>query len=86
MYALAARCGQPTPHDAELAVKTILDAVGDALARGQRVEIRGFGSFTLTDRPPRVGRNPRNGASVNVPQKYVPHFKPGKALRETVAQ
>ena len=83
---LAARCGQLTHRDAEPAVKTILDAVGDALVRGHRIEIRGFGSFSVTHRPPRLGRNPRSGEAVQIPEKRVPHFKPGKALRESVAQ
>lgn len=83
---LAARFDQLTQRDAELAVKTILDAVGDALVHGQRIEIRGFGSFSVTRRPPRLGRNPRSGESVQIPEKRVPHFKPGKALREAVDQ
>ncbi|MET1116020.1 MAG: integration host factor subunit beta [Comamonas sp.] len=83
---LAARFGQLTQRDAELAVKTILDAVGDALVRGQRIEIRGFGSFSINHRLARMGRNPRSGEAVHIPQKRVPHFKPGKALREAVDQ
>ena len=83
---LAARFGQLTQRDAELAVKTILYAVSDALVRGHRIEVRGFGSFSVTHRPPRLGRNPRSGAAVHIPPKRVPHFKPGKALREAVAQ
>ena len=81
---LAARFGQLTHRDAEYAVKTILDAVSDALVRGHRIEIRGFGSFSVNRRPPRMGRNPRSGESVAIPEKRVPHFKPGKALREAV--
>ncbi|MCX7278207.1 MAG: integration host factor subunit beta [Burkholderiales bacterium] len=81
---LAARFSQLTHRDAEHAVKTILDAVSDALTRGHRVEIRGFGSFSINRRAPRIGRNPRNGESVAIPEKRVPHFKPGKALREAV--
>ncbi len=83
---LAARFGQLTQRDAETAVKTILDAVGDALVRGHRIEIRGFGSFSVSRRPPRMGRNPRSGEAVHIPEKRVPHFKPGKALREAVDQ
>ena len=83
---LAARFGQLTQRDAEYAVKTILDAVSDALVRGHRIEIRGFGSFSVNRRPPRMGRNPRSGEAVHIPEKRVPHFKPGKALRESVAQ
>jgi integration host factor subunit beta len=81
---LAARFGQLTHRDAEFAVKTILDAMSDALVRGHRIEIRGFGSFSLNRRPPRVRRNPRSGEQVEVAEKLVPHFKPGKALREAV--
>jgi integration host factor subunit beta len=81
---LAAKFSQLTQKDAEQAVKTILDAVSDALVRGHRVEIRGFGSFTVNHRAPRTGRNPRSGAEVNIPEKKVPHFKPGKALRELI--
>jgi integration host factor subunit beta len=81
---LAERFSQLTQRDAELAVKIMLDAMSDALARGHRIEIRGFGSFSINRRPPRVGRNPRSGAQVTIPEKLVPHFKPGKALREGV--
>ena len=83
---LAAHFGQLTHRDAEFAVKAILDAMNDALVRGNRIEIRGFGSFSVNYRSPRIGRNPRSGASVAVPEKRVPHFKPGKALREAVDQ
>ncbi|AUM00463.1 integration host factor subunit beta [Zoogloeaceae bacteirum Par-f-2] len=81
---LAARFPQLVAKDADYAVKTILDAMTDALARGDRIEIRGFGSFSLNYRPPRVGRNPKSGEKVHVPEKYVPHFKAGKELRERV--
>lgn len=81
---LAERYPQLVLRDAEFAVKTILDAMGTTLARGHRIEIRGFGSFALSARPPRVGRNPKSGAQVQVPGKRVPHFKPGKELRERV--
>jgi integration host factor subunit beta len=81
---LAARFGQLTQRDAEYAVKAILDAMNDALVRGHRIEIRGFGSFSINHRPPRVGRNPRSGEQVAIAEKRVPHFKPGKALREAV--
>ncbi|XVJ70370.1 MAG: integration host factor subunit beta [Rhizobacter sp.] len=81
---LAERFGQLTQRDTEFAVKTIIDAMSDALARGHRIEIRGFGSFSINRRPPRLGRNPRSGAQVMIPEKLVPHFKPGKALREAV--
>jgi len=82
---LAERFGQLTHRDTEFAVKTILDAMSDALARGHRIEIRGFGSFSLHYRPPRLGRNPKTGDSVALPGKHVPHFKPGKELRERVS-
>ena len=83
---LANRFGQLTHRDAEFAVKAILDAMNDALVAGHRIEIRGFGSFAINRRPPRMGRNPRSGESVAIPEKRVPHFKPGKALRESVDQ
>lgn len=81
---LALRYSQLVTKDAELAVKTILDAMGESLSQGERIEIRGFGSFSLNYRPPRVGRNPKTGGKVSVPEKYVPHFKAGKELRERV--
>jgi integration host factor subunit beta len=64
----------------------MLDAMGEALVKGHRIEIRGFGSFTVNHRPARVGRNPRSGERVDIPEKRVPHFKPGKGLREAVDQ
>ena len=70
--------------DVELSVKTLLEQMSLALASGERIEIRGFGSFSLHFRPPRTGRNPKTGDSVSLPGKYVPHFKPGKELRERV--
>ncbi len=70
--------------DAESAVKVILDTLSNTLSQGGRVEIRGFGSFALNYRPPRQGRNPKTGDKVQVPAKYVPHFKAGKELRERV--
>ena len=81
---LAAQFGQLNQRDAEQAVKTILDAVSDALVRGHRIEIRGFGSFAVRRRSPRVGRNPRTGQAVPIPEKLAAHFKPGKALRTAV--
>ncbi|MCX8017411.1 MAG: integration host factor subunit beta [Rhodocyclaceae bacterium] len=83
---LAERFPQLVAKDADLAVKMVLDAMTDALARGERIEIRGFGSFSLNYRPPRIGRNPKTGEKVEVPAKYVPHFKAGKELRERVDQ
>ena len=70
--------------DIELAVKTILEQMSAALSTGRRIEIRGFGSFSLHYRPPRMGRNPKTGDSVALPGKHVPHFKPGKDLRDRV--
>ena len=81
---LAKRFPQLVVKDADLSVKVILHALSEALAQGDRIEIRGFGSFSLTYRPPRVGRNPKSGDKVQVPEKYVPHFKAGKELRERV--
>jgi len=76
------------PHlalkDVELAVKCIIDQMSDTLASGERIEIRGFGSFSLHHRPPRIGRNPKTGESVSLTEKFVPHFKPGKELRDRV--
>jgi len=70
--------------DVELAVKTLLEHMSEALSSGERIEIRGFGSFSLHHRPPRIGRNPKTGEPVALPGKYVPHFKPGKEMRERV--
>lgn len=70
--------------DVELTVDIILDAISRELTKGGRIEIRGFGSFVLNYRPPRKGRNPKNGESVMIPAKYVPHFRTGKELRERV--
>ena len=81
---LAERFPQLVAKDADFAVKMILYAMSDALAKGDRIEIRGFGSFSLNYRPPRVGRNPKSGDKVSVPEKWVPHFKAGKELRERV--
>ena len=81
---LAERFPQLVAKDADFAVKMILDAMSEALAKGDRIEIRGFGSFSLNYRPPRVGRNPKSGDKVSVPEKWVPHFKAGKELRERV--
>lgn len=82
--ALAARYPQLAARDTDYAVKTVLDAMTQALASGQRIEIRGFGSFSLHYRAPRVGRNPKTGQSVSLEGKFVPHFKPGKELRDRV--
>lgn len=81
---LAERYTQLNAKDADFAVNTILEAMAESLSVGQRIEIRGFGSFALSTRPPRVGRNPKSGERVLVPAKRVPHFKAGKELRERV--
>jgi integration host factor subunit beta len=81
---IASKQTQLSVKDVELAVKTILDLMSAALASGQRIEIRGFGSFSLHHRAPRVGRNPKTGESVELEAKSVPHFKPGKELRDQV--
>jgi integration host factor subunit beta len=81
---LAQRFPQLVARDAEEAVRVILGAMTDTLTHGGRIEIRGFGSFSLNYRPPRVGRNPKSGEAVHVAGKYVPHFKSGKDLRERV--
>ncbi|MFV8835209.1 MULTISPECIES: integration host factor subunit beta [Aquisalimonas] len=71
-------------RDVEVSVKTLLEHMSEALSSGHRIEIRGFGSFSLHHRPPRIGRNPKTGDPVALPAKYVPHFKPGKELRQRV--
>lgn len=85
---LIERISQKQPQlahrDVELAVKTIIEYMSEQLAGGRRIEIRGFGSFSLHYRRGRVGRNPKTGAPVSLPTKHVPHFKPGKKLRECV--
>jgi len=82
--AIASRFPSLVAKDTDVAVKVILDAMGNALAEGNRIEIRGFGSFDLNYRPARTGRNPKTGVTVPVAAKYVPHFKAGKELRESV--
>lgn len=81
---IAAVQSQLSAKDVELAVKMMLDHMAEALAEGERIEIRGFGSFSLHYRAPRLGRNPKTGEKVELAGKYVPHFKPGKELRERV--
>ena len=81
---IAEKQSQLVYRDVELAVKAILEYMTECLAGGSRIEIRGFGSFSLHFRSGRVGRNPRTGEPVSLPAKYVPHFKPGKKLRECV--
>ena len=81
---LASQHPQLQAKDAEMVVRVILDAISATLSNGGRIEIRGFGSFALNYRPPRNGRNPKNGDKVEVPAKYVPHFKAGLELRKRV--
>ena len=83
---IAAKQTQLSHKDIELAVKTILEHMSQTLATGERIEIRGFGSFSLHYREPRLGRNPKTGETVELVGKYVPHFKPGKEMRERVNQ
>jgi len=78
---IAKHYSQLVEKDVDVAVNTILEAMSESLAQGERIEIRDFGSFDLNHRPPRTGRNPKTGAKVLVPAKYVPHFKAGKELR-----
>ena len=82
--ALAVRQTHLPAVDVDLAVRTLFETMSEALADGRRIEIRGFGCFSLRYRPPRLARNPKTGEVVAVAAKYVPHFKPGKALRERV--
>jgi integration host factor subunit beta len=81
---LAAKQVHLAYKDIEIAVKTILECMAEALTQGKRIEIRGFGSFSLHYRPPRIGRNPKTGGSVRLEGKYVPFFKPGKELRDRI--
>lgn len=81
---IADRQPQLSHKDIELAVKTMIEHMSQVLSSGDRIEIRGFGSFSLHYREPRQGRNPKSGETVQLPGKYVPHFKPGKELRERV--
>lgn len=81
---LAVKQKHLTYKDVEFACKTIIEHMATTLASGERIEIRGFGSFSLHYRPPRVGRNPKTGEAVPLAGKYVPHFKPGKEMRERV--
>ena len=82
---LAEQFEQLTQRDVKLAVEQMTEAMSEALARQQRVEVRGFGSFSISVRPARMGRNPRTGEQVAIAEQRVPHFKPGKALRDNVA-
>ncbi len=71
-------------RDAEVMVQTVLDSIIESLQNGDKVELRGFGSFRLRERAPRIGRNPKTGEKVNVPSKRVPYFKPGKDLKSLI--
>ena len=73
---------QLTNGDASETVKIVLEAIAETLENGERVEIRGFGSFHVIERDARTGRNPKTGESVSIPAKKIPHFKPGKELKE----
>src|SRR5262245_19254292 len=77
-----ARASELNKRDAEVIVETVFDSIISALHRGEKVELRGFGSFRTRERGPRRGRNPKTGAPVDVPAKRVPYFKPGKELKE----
>lgn len=81
---LADKLNHLSSKDVEVAVKEILEMMAQTLSKGERIEIRGFGSFSLHYRAPRVGRNPKTGEAVELSAKHVPHFKPGKELRERV--
>lgn len=81
---LATGQSQLSAKDVENAIKEMLEQMAETLENGDRIEIRGFGSFSLHFRAPRIGRNPKTGTSVKLDGKYVPHFKPGKELRERV--
>jgi len=81
---LAEKLSHLSAKDVENAIKEILEMMAQSLSKGERIEIRGFGSFSLHFRAPRVGRNPKTGDAVELAGKYVPHFKPGKELRERV--
>jgi integration host factor subunit beta len=81
---IAERQDQLSAKDIELAVKLVLEYMSQCLSTGERIEIRGFGSFSLHYRAPRTGRNPKTGETVELPGKYVPHFKPGKEMRDRV--
>jgi integration host factor subunit beta len=83
---LIAKLANENPHlfqrDVERIVTTIFDEISNALAQGDRVELRGFGAFSIKERGSRIGRNPRTGESVEVGEKFIPYFKTGKQLRE----
>jgi integration host factor subunit beta len=82
--ALVARHPHLLPTDVDMATRQVLDQLTDTLARGERIEVRGFGSFDLRYHPPRMGRNPKTGTKIALPARYSPHFKPGAQLRGRV--
>ena len=81
---LTTKFSQLTIADAEASVIAILDGMANTLAQGGRIEVRGFGTFKLNYKPPRAGRNPKTGERVHVPERFTPHFKAGKELRESL--
>ena len=81
---ITSRFPQLSHADVKTCVDSILAAMTETLAKGERIEVRGFGSFDVTERKPRMGRNPKTGVSVQIPAKRMPHFKPGKEFREGV--
>jgi integration host factor subunit beta len=83
---LAARFRHLVTKDAEIVVRTIHASMSQALQERKRIEIRGFGSFSVSHRPPRVARNPKSGEAVRVPEKFLPHFRAGKELRERICE
>lgn len=84
LVAIIAEAGDMTNRDAQAVLESILDGMAESLARGEKVELRGFGSFRTRERGPRTGRNPKTGESVEVAPKRVPYFKPGKGMREAL--
>ncbi|MFH1573686.1 MAG: integration host factor subunit beta [Acidobacteriota bacterium] len=81
-----ARQSELTKTDAEIIVQTVLDSITDSLQRGEKIELRGFGSFRIRNRSSRLGRNPKTGTGVLVPAKKVPYFKPGKEIKDLINQ
>lgn len=84
IHLIASKQDQLSHSDVDMAIKVIIEHMTEALSSGSRIEVRGFGSFSLHERAPRTGRNPKTGEPVKLPMKHVPHFKPGKDLKEQV--
>ncbi len=84
VQALSEKLPELQKRDVELALNCLLEQITEALVDGERIEIRGFGSFSLHHRPPRIGRNPKTGVTVNLPAKVAIHFNPGKEMRDRV--